>query len=247
MQKVALITGGARRIGSIIATYLHENGFKVIIHCNNSIEEANFLCKELNAKRENSCKVLKFSLDLSDNFATSVEFPKSSIEKIIAGSIAWGGRLDVVINNASVFTSDDSRFDEMFAINVRAPFLLSKAAYPHLKASNGCIVNITDSNVRKPIKNYASYCQTKAALSMQTRALALEFAPDVRVNAVAPGAVLWPEGENNLSQDKKDLIISKILLKRHGHPINIAKMVLSLINNDFITGQEIFVDGGRNI
>lgn len=236
MQKVALITGGARRIGAAIATYLHARDFKIIIHCNNSLNNAHELCDKLNALRADSAIVLQASLD-------SLE----SIESLIQDSFIWAKRLDVLVNNASIFSRDFNKFDAMWHINVKAPYLLSKFAFPYLNKVHGTIVNITDSNIRKPIKDYAIYCQTKAALSMQTKALALEFAPDVRVNAIAPGAILWPEGENDLSLDKKELIISKILLKKHGNPLNIAKAVFGLIENDFITGQEIFVDGGRNL
>ncbi len=236
MQKVALITGSARRIGAAIATYLHAEGFKVIIHCNNSLESAHALNTSLNKLRANSATVLNTPLDSPD-----------FITKLIQNSVEWGTRLDVVVNNASIFLKDSNKFDDMWNINVMAPYWLSRFAYPYLQETRGSIVNITDSNVRKPIKDYAIYCQTKAALSAQTKVMALELAPDVRVNAVAPGAILWPEGENDLSEDKKQFIISKVLLKKHGNPLNIAKMVFSLIDNDFITGQEIFVDGGRNI
>lgn len=236
MQKVALITGGARRIGATIATYLHKKNFKIIIHCNNSLKDAYLLCNELNDTRVNSAIVLQSSLD-------SPQY----IKKLIEDSFAFSKRLDVVVNNASIFSKDINKFDEMWNINVKAPYWLSNLAYPYLKEVNGSIINITDSNIRKPIKDYAIYCQTKAALSMQTKSHALEFAPKVRVNAVAPGAILWPEGDNDLNQEKKQYIISKILLKKHGNPLNIAKVVFSLVDNDFITGQEIFVDGGRNI
>lgn len=236
MQKVALITGGARRIGAAIAKYLHARDFKVIIHCNNSLNSAHELGDKLNKVRANSALVLQSSLESPE-----------TIQDIIQNSFNWSKRLDVLINNASIFSKEINKFDEMWYVNVKAPYLLSNFAFPYLQKVSGTIVNITDSNIRKPIKDYAIYCQTKAALSMQTKALALEFAPYVRVNAVAPGAILWPEGENDLSIEKKEFIISKILLKKHGKPLNIANAVFMLIENDFITGQEIFVDGGRNI
>ncbi len=236
MQKVALITGSARRIGAAVATYLHSHGFKIIIHCNNSLPAARILSDELNRIRADSAKVIQASLDSKDN-----------IEKLIQDSFNWENRLDVIVNNASIFSKNLNKMDEMWSINVKAPYILNNLAYKYLQAVKGSIINITDTHARKPIKGYPIYCQTKAALRMQTKALALEFSPDVRVNAVAPGAILWPEGENDLSEDKKQFIISNTLLKKHGDPVNIAKAVLSLIDNDFITGHEIVVDGGRNI
>jgi pteridine reductase len=236
MQKVALITGGARRIGAAISSYLHARDFKIIIHCNKSLKNAHELCEKLNGIRANSSIVIQSSFNSFED-----------IENCIQNSFMWSKRLDVLVNNASIFSKDVDKFDDMWQINVKAPYIASNLAFPYLQKMNGTIVNITDSNIRKPLKDYAIYFQTKAALSMQTKALALEFAPDVRVNSIAPGAIIWPEGDNNLSLEKKQLIISKILLKKHGNPLNIAKAVFALIDNDFITGQEIFVDGGRNI
>ena len=230
MRKVALITGGARRIGATIASYLHDYGFNIVIHCHHSQETATHLSKTLNSKRENSAKVVVANLNNVD-----------SIHTLVADSLAFYNRLDVVINNASVFIKDKDtkEFTEMLAVNLQAPYWLNKFAYPYLQAVKGSIVNITDTHAHKPLKEYSAYCQTKS--------LALEFAPDVRVNAVAPGATLWPEGLNTLSNSKMQTIISKTPLKRHGDPLYIAKAVFSLIDNDFITGQEIVVDGGRNI
>lgn len=236
MQKVVLVTGAARRIGATIATYLHSQNYTVIIHCNNSVNFAMELANQLNKLRADSAKVIQCSLE-----------SQNSVENLVNLSLDWAGSLDVLVNNASVFIKDHDNFDEMLTINVKVPYWLSKAIFPYLKQNQGSIVNITDSNVHRPIKDYAIYCQTKAALSMQTKALAQEFAPFVRVNAVAPGAILWPEGDNFLNQAAKQYIISKSLLKRHGHPLNIAKAIFALIDNDFITGQELRVDGGRNI
>ena len=236
MQKVALVTGSGRRIGATIASYLHKNGFNVFIHCNNSQDFAQQLSKTLNSQRASSAKVLVASLNSED-----------SVRSLVADSFAWQKRLDVIVNNASIFTKDANSLREMLTVNLQAPYWLNNFAYPYLQKVKGSIVNITDTHARKPLKEYSAYCQTKAALRMQTKSLALEFAPDVRVNAVAPGAILWPEGENTLSNQEKQTIIFKTPLKMHGDPIYIAKAVFSLIDNDFITGQEIVVDGGRNI
>lgn len=236
MQKVALVTGSGRRIGATIASYLHKNGFNVVIHCNNSQDFAQQLSKTLNSQRASSAKVLVASLNSED-----------SVRSLVADSFAWQKRLDVIVNNASIFTKDANSLREMLTVNLQAPYWLNNFAYPYLQKVKGSIVNITDTHARKPLKEYSAYCQTKAALRMQTKSLALEFAPDVRVNAVAPGAILWPEGENTLSNQEKQTIIFKTPLKMHGDPIYIAKAVFSLIDNDFITGQEIVVDGGRNI
>lgn len=232
----AIITGGARRIGASIATYLHDKGFSVLVHCNTSQQDAIHLVTELNKKRANSAKFLAVNLDSEE-----------SCNYLLNTHMTWAHRLDVLINNASIFSKDYTRFDEMLLLNVKIPFLLSNKAFPYLQATKGSVINITDTHAKKPLKEYAVYCQTKAALSMQTKALATEFSPDVRVNAVAPGAILWPEGENNLNQHKKDMIIHKTLLKKSGRPINIAKAVYALLDNDFITGQELVVDGGRNL
>lgn len=236
LQPVALITGSARRIGANIATYLHSRGFRVVIHCNKSKDEANSLVRELNKQRLDSAMLV--ALDLNSE--------KAAIT-LIAKAIAWAGRMDVLVNNASIFSAEDSKLDNMLLVNVKIPFWLSKEAFSHLSKTNGCIINITDTHAKTPLKGYALYSQTKAALLMQTKALALDFAPKVRVNAVAPGAILWPEGDNSLSEEQRRSIIYKTPLKRHGSPDFIAKAVYSIIDNHFITGQELVVDGGRNI
>ncbi len=229
-----LVTGSARRIGAAIATYLHHQGFRVILHCHHSIDAATSLANLLNGKRQNTVKIL--TADLRN---------KDELQQLLIDGVAWAGRLDTLVNNASVFSKHEADWDDMFHVNVKAPFWLSQFARPYLNASHGCIVNITDSHADKPLKDYAMYCQTKAALAMQTKALAREFAPDIRVNAVAPGAIAWPEGNNALSLQKKQTILAKTLLKCHGDPIFIAKAVYGLIENTFVTGQTWIVDGGR--
>ena len=165
--------------------------------------------------------------------------------------MAWEIRL--LINNASRF--DRTKMDELdqtiwhtlMQVNVRAPFLLSTYAKPHLAKQKGAIINITDIHGELPLNGYLEYCQTKAALIMQTKALAQEFAPDIRVNAIAPGAIAWPEDENALDPVHQAKIVEKTLLKTHGSPLYIAQAVLSLAENPYITGQTLRVDGGRVI
>lgn len=235
-SKVALVTGAARRIGAAIVQNLHQAGFKVIIHYHKSEKEAQALAARLNAIRPDSAWAL--AQDLADLQAET--FLQTVIEK--------AGRLDVLVNNASLFLKNaDLSWDILFQVNVKAPWLLSQAAFPFLQETQGNIINITDIHAEKPLQDYAIYCQSKAALVMQTKALALEFAPIVRVNGVAPGAIAWPEGENALSDSRQQKIIEKTVLKKHGKPEYIAQTVLALAENDYVTGQIWSVDGGRSI
>lgn len=233
---VALVTGAARRIGATIAQHLHGAGYRVAIHCHRSQTEAIALARRMNSERPNSAKV--FCADLC-----KPDTPKQLVQQ----TLNWTGRLDLLVNNASLFSAEESNWGPMFTTHVRAPFQLSHAAYPSLAITVGSIINITDIHAEKPLKGYAMYCQSKAALNLQTKALALEFSPLVRVNAVAPGAILWPENENTLTEEQQQKIIAKTPLKRHGNPIFIAKAVLTLVENPFITGQILAVDGGRNL
>ena len=239
---VALITGSARRIGAAIASHLHQAGYRVIIHYHHSADEAHALAQTLNQQRADSAHTL--TADLCAQDAASL---------LIANTIDWAGKLNLLVNNASVFirtnlnAPDYADWDLMFNTNVKAPFALSQAAFPHLAALRGAIINITDAHADIPLKEYAVYCQTKAALTMQTKALAREFAPNVRVNAVAPGAIIWPEGDNTLSTESQQKIIAKTPLQRHGDPLFIAQAVLALAENPFITGQSLTVDGGRSL
>lgn len=241
-EKVALVTGSARRVGAAIIQVLHKAGYKTAIHCYEALDEALSLAALLNQKRAESAHVFPCNL-----------LEKGAATQLIADVSAWAKRLDVLVNNASLFIEtrpeqiDDKVWHQLFMLNVQVPFVLSQAAKPWLAANTGVIVNITDIHAEKPLKNYAVYCQTKAALVMQTKALAKEFAPEVRVNAVAPGAVMWPEDENALSDAQKQAIIAKTPLRCHGHPRYIAAAVQALIDNPFITGQILAVDGGRSI
>lgn len=237
---VALITGAARRIGAMITQHLHQAGYFVVIHCHHSIHEAKALASRLNQLRPDSACVIQADLSQQMN-----------AEQLMLDTLNWHKRLDLLVNNASLFIAtplgsfDDVSWEALFTIHVKAPWWLSNAAFKSLQASRGSIVNITDTHTTKPLKNYAVYCQSKAALAMQTKLLASEFSPLVRVNAVAPGAICWPEGANQLSEEQQQSIINKTLLKRHGDPLFIAQAVLALATNGFITGQTLTVDGGK--
>lgn len=238
--RVALVTGAARRIGAVTAVQLHQAGFRVAIHYHRSEQEALTLADKLNQQRLDSAFTIK--ADLAQ---------KEKLPSLISQTLAWAGQIDLLVNNASVFlkTPDELwgelTWDRLFNINVKAPFWLSHLAYSHLAKVNGSIVNITDMHINKPLKAYSVYCQSKAALDMQTRTLACEFAPKVRVNAVAPGSIMWPEQENTLTESAKKAIITETPLQQHGNPEAIAIAVLSMADNNYITGQTLIVDGGR--
>jgi len=238
----ALVTGAAKRIGAEIVKQLHQAGFRVAIHCHRSVKEANALAAQLNDIRNNSATVLVADLAI-----------KTSIMDLIPKALDWAGGLHLLVNNASLFAKtstkplDEKTWDDLFTINVKAPFWLSHQAFPALSINQGAIINITDIHSEKPLKGYSAYCQTKAALTMQTKSLAREFAPRVRVNAIAPGAIAWPLNDNELSIELQAGIIEKTPLKRHGCPLDVAKALLALVDNSFITGQVLAVDGGRGI
>ena len=240
--KVALVTGGARRIGASIVKHLHQVGYKVVIHCHHALAEEHDLALLLNQQRKNSAFVLQRELTAVD-----------AAEEMMINIQDWAGRLDLLVNNAAVFMPTDwnafhgEDWDILFNTNVKAPFLLSMAARSFLAKQRGSIVNITDIHAERPLKGYAVYCQTKAAFEMQTKALASEFAPEIRLNAIAPGAIAWPEGNNSLNTEQQQKIIAKTALKFHGDPLYIAQAVLALAENPFITGQIIKVDGGRSL
>lgn len=233
-EKVVLITGSARRIGAAIACHFHEAGYSVAVHYHRSESEATHLVAAFNASKANSA--IAVWGDLSQTETT---------DNLIRHVLQWRGRLDVLINNASVFSRQATDWDTLFAVNVKAPFALSQAAFASLSQTGGCIVNITDIHATMPLKGYSVYCQSKAALWMQTKSLAREFAPSVRVNAVAPGAMAWPEGENTLTTAEQAHIIAKTPLRRHGEVQFVAQAVFDLVGQPFTTGQSLAVDGGR--
>ncbi len=234
-----MITGGARRIGAGTAHYLHAQGMRVIIHYNRSARQAESLKQELCRIRPGSASIIQANLR-----------DVSSLEEMLRAAIGQSGRLDGLINNASTFFSTplascaEREWDELMDVNLKAPWFLSRAAAPFLEKTRGTIINIIDIYARHPLLHYAAYCASKAGLVSITRSLAQELGPDVRVNAIAPGAILWPE--NNDDMDARRQLIARTPLKRVGDPRDIARTAHFLISgSDFITGQTINVDGGR--
>lgn len=240
---VVLVTGGSQRIGASLCRYFHEEGFAVIIHYNHSKQAAETLCKQLNAKRLHSCEVI--SADLGN---------LANIQYLAKQSLSAFGRIDVVINNASTFFPTplqqitEDHWDNLFTSNLKAPLFLNQSLANELAKHEGCIINITDIHAERPLKNYAVYCAAKAGLTNLTKSLARELAPTVRVNAIAPGAILWPEGEAHIEEQKKIALLARIPLQRTGEPNDIAKTAVFLAKYaPYITGQIINVDGGRSL
>ena len=240
-NRVALVTGAARRVGAVIARRLHSAGMDVVLHHRRSDSDVGALQAQLERARPGSTLVLK--ADLS-------EFDR--LPEMIAHGIGRFGRLDALVNNASAFyptplgTTTPSMWDDLFAANARAPFFLSQAAAPHLKASGGAIVNLVDIYAERPLANHTVYVMAKAALQAMTLSLARELGPEVRVNAVAPGAVLWPE--EGKTQAEQAAMVSTTALGRSGTPEDVAEAVRwLLIDALYTTGQVIRVDGGRSL
>lgn len=241
--KVVMVTGAARRIGAAIVELLHREGMNVVLHYNASEDEANELSARLNQLRPNSAITLQGDL-------LAPEIDKSLVTKAYQ---AWG-RLDVLVNNASRFYRTpfgkvtEYAWDDLMISNLRAPFFLAQAAAPYLAEVKGRIINIADIHSWRPMKNYSVYCISKTGVLMLTKALAKELAPEIIVNAIAPGAIVWPEGENSLSGDEKQAIISRTPLGRSGSAEDIARVALFLARDaDFMTGEVLAVDGGRGL
>lgn len=239
-QKIALITGAARRVGANIATALHEAGYGVVVHYRQSKDEAVALVKSLNEQRAGSAWTIQADLQSVDE-----------IELMVTVATAITGRLDVLVNNASTFYEtpvgdvSESQWNDLMGSNLKAPFFVSQAAYPALKTNQGCIVNIVDIHAKRPLGDFSVYSTAKAGLYRLTESLAIELAPDVRVNAVSPGVILWPE---NKSTESREEVVKKIPLQRQGAPSDIAEAVLFLVAQArYITGQVISVDGGKGL
>lgn len=241
-RKVALVTGAARRIGAAIARRLHADGYDLALHYRSSQAEMDALLAELDSARAGSAIALQADL---------AEFDR--LPELIAQTVGRFGRLDALVNNASAFYptpiggTTPAQWDELFASNARAPFFLSQAAAPHLQAARGGIVNLVDIHAEQPLAGHAVYGMARAALRLLTKALAVDLAPEVRVNAIAPGAILWPEhGKDAASQDA---LIARTPLGRIGNPEDIAGCVAWLLGDasGYVTGQTLRVDGGRGI
>lgn len=242
-KKVALITGGAKRIGAEIARCLHAHHFNVVIHYRHSRTAAEKLADELNDLRPNSA--LAAYADLHDI---------NDINALASTAINQWQRIDALINNASWFyptavhNSSETDWNNLMGSNLKAPFFLSQALAPELQKQQGCIINIADIYADKPLKGHSIYCIAKAGNIMLTKSLAQELAPNIRVNGIAPGAILWPEQSDKLSDDAKQQLLNKIPLQERGQAQDIARTVLFLVKDaPYITGHILTVDGGRSI
>lgn len=240
-DKVILITGAAHRIGARTAKVLHRQGARLILHYRSSKKAAYQLSEELNNERKDSVVLLQENLLDTEKLAT-----------VIKNAVSTWGQLDALINNASTFyptpmgNVEQSHWEDLMGSNLKAPFFLSQAAAPYLSKTQGCIVNIVDIHADRPLKKHPVYSMAKAGLAMMTKSLACELGPEVRVNGVAPGAILWPEDE--LDDITKQRIISRTFLKRRGEPEDIATAILFLIRDGrYVSGHILTVDGGRSL
>ena len=240
--KVALITGGAKRVGAATGRLLHASGANLMIHYRSSVDEARALQDELNTIRPDSVALIQ--ADLLD---------VSGLPSLINQTVATFGGLDVLVNNASSFyptpvgTITMKDWDNLVGSNLIAPLFLSQAAAPELKKRRGCIVNIADIHAERPMKSYVVYSVAKAGVVGLTKSLARELGPLVRVNAVAPGPIMWPEDDPNFDEVSRQRIVSHTILKSAGGPDDIARAVrFFAIDAPYVTGQVLAVDGGRN-
>ena len=241
-RRVVLITGAARRIGAAIARRLHAEGYDVALHYRGSTGDMQSLVAELEAARAGSTLMLQADLAVFDR-----------LPELVAKTVGHYGRLDALVNNASAFyptpagSATPAQWEELFGVNARAPFFLAQAAAPHLRAARGAIVNIADIYADKPRADLAVYAASKAALLAVSRGLAVSLAPAVRVNAVSPGAILWPDG--GIETDMQANLLARTPLGRVGDPSDIAGTVAWLLGDAaaYVTGQVIHVDGGRAI
>lgn len=239
--KCALVTGAARRVGARLAQRLHAAGASVAIHYRGSEDEARALAASLSAQRAGSAAVFRADLDRTQ-----------SLPGLIDAVVGWSGRLDVLVNNASTFyptplgSIAEQHWEELVGSNLKAPLFLAQAAWPHLRSARGSVVNLVDIHARRPLRDHSVYGAAKAGLAMLTRSLAKEMAPEVRVNGIAPGAILWPE--SGMTEALKRDILEQVPLGRPGDPDDIADCLLWLVARaGYVTGQVIAVDGGRSL
>lgn len=240
--QVALVTGGAKRVGAAVCRLLHGAGARIMIHYRTSRAEAESLGAELNRQRPDSAGLVQADLLEADT-------PQRLVEAVLARF----SRLDILVNNASSFfptavgAITESAWQDLMGTNLKAPLFLSQAASPELRRRQGTIVNITDIHAERPMRGYVVYSIAKAGLAALTRSLALELGPEVRVNAVAPGPVLWPE-DSHWSAEIRRRIIEQVPLQRQGEPEDIARAVMYLVAYaPYVTGHTIAVDGGRSV
>ncbi len=238
--KVALVTGASRRIGAEIVRHLHQSGYRIVLHFNRSVGEAEALAADLNDVRAGSVKTLQ--ADLGGSVAMA---------DFVGRAAGFWGRLDALVNNASSFYPTpigevtEAQWDELMGSNLKAPFFLAQAAAEPLAHHQGAIVNVVDIYAERPLKSYPVYSIAKAGLAALTRSLAVELAPNVRVNGVSPGAILWPEPSQ---EDTQSDLLARVPLARCGSPDDIARAVGFLLQEaPYVTGQVLTVDGGRTL
>ncbi|GAA6135599.1 pteridine reductase [Oceaniserpentilla sp. 4NH20-0058] len=242
MNKTVLITGGAQRIGAAIARLLHGNGYDIFLHFGQSKQAALKLQNELNAIRDQSCML--FSADLTDENSPII------LEEWFSG---FHRPLDVLVNNASQFfptpwqNASPQDWQTIFTSNVQTPFFLIQKMLPFLTHVNGQVINLIDIHAERTLEQHPIYSASKAALKNLTLSLAKDEGYRIRCNGISPGAILWPDQEENMSEDAKKKVLDKVPMKRLGNVENIADTVLFLCNNDYINGQIINVDGGRTV
>ena len=239
-NKTALVTGGARRIGAAICRELHASGLHVIVHYNESSDEAVSLVSKMNNIKPGSAWMIQADLSRTD-----------CLQTLIDEACALNGRLDVLVNNASRFYPtplsgiNNEQWHDIMTVNLQAPLLLSRLAADQLGRHAGSIINLTDIYADRPLKNYLLYSVSKAGLVMLTQSLARELAPDVRVNAVSPGAIVWPEG---MTPDQQHEVLKRVPLGREGEVTDVARAVRYLVfDADYTTGQVLTMDGGRSL
>jgi pteridine reductase len=241
--KVVLVTGGAKRVGAAICRRLHAAGAGVLLHYRSAALEARALQVELNARRADSVAVAQADL-----------LKIAAASQLIKAALRHFGRLDALVNNASSFFATaigeitEQAWDDLIGTNLKAPLFLAQAAAPELRKNHGCIVNLIDIHAELPMRNHVVYTAAKGGLAALTRALARDLGPEVRVNGIAPGSILWPENETWRDEVSRQRIISQTALKRIGEPDDIARAVQFLLADaPYITGQIIAVDGGRSV
>lgn len=244
-QKNALITGAAARIGAVIARKLHERGCRVIIHFNSNVADATALADELNDKRADSARIVSADLSRMEGVASLAEQATMIINK-------WGGSLDVLVNNASRFyptsvvNTQLDEWDDLLNSNLRGPYFLIQSLLGSLCDGGSSIINILDIHSERPMRDHTVYCISKAGMNMLTKSLARELGPEVRVNGISPGAILWPE--RDMSDEAKETILDRTALGRLGTPEDIASAVAYLaLEAPYITGEILNVDGGRTL
>lgn len=242
-RKIAVVTGGARRIGRAIAEHLHSIGFDIALHYRSSADSAQALADELCERRAGSCRL--FQADLEN---------LTQVSALAAELLEHYCAIDLLVNNASGFaptpieSCTPAQFDSMLASNLRAPYFLIQGLLSALRDGGGCVINIIDVHADRPLRHFNAYGAAKAGLASLTRSLAVELGPDIRVNGIAPGAILWPEGIDSYDKFSRDHVVASTPLQRLGDPMDIARTVAFLANDaPFITGEVIVVDGGRNL